>query len=220
LCLRVLQERSFVRVGGQEPVAFDARIVSTSLRPLGEAVREGRFREDLYFRLVVYPIRLPSLRERKEDLPLLVHHFLRKHGKETARPVEAITPEALVALQAYDWPGNVRELENAVRRAVLSARGPFLTTAEFPELGADERPRFLPRPYPEMPPLDFPPPSPQAAQPALALANVLVTLEDHERAAIAKALAATRGNIARAAERLRVPRSTLYRRIKSLGARA
>ncbi len=215
--LRVLQERALVRVGGAENVSFDARIVSTSTKPLGEAVREGRFREDLYFRVVVYPIRLPALRERREDVPLLVHHFIRKYRKETERPVEAITPEALSELVACDWPGNVRELENAVRRAVLSSRGPYLTTREFPDVVA-EAPRFLPRPYPESAPLDFPPPEPVAPAPAApSIVPALVTLEEHEKAAIRKALASTRGNVALAAGRLRVSRSTLYRRIKALG---
>ena len=129
--------------------------------------------------------------------------------------MEAITPEALVVLESYDWPGNVRELENVVQRAVLSARGPFLTTSELPALDAGAAPRFLPRPYPETHPLDFP--APAAVLPSAPEPRLLVTLEDHERAAIAKALAATRGNVARAAERLRVPRSTLYRRVKALG---
>jgi two-component system response regulator HydG len=217
--LRVLQERTFTRVGGADRVPIDVRIVSAAQRPLGEAVREGRFREDLFFRLVVYPIRLPPLRERKDDLPLLVHHFIRRFRSETKRPVETITPEALVRLAAYDWPGNVRELENAVQRAVLSTRGPFLTTAEFPDVDPLEAPRFGPRPYPaETPPADFPAPG-AAPEPRVPRTAALVTLEDHERAAIGKALAATGGNIKLAAERLEMPRSTLYRRIKALGVR-
>ncbi|MDL1949207.1 sigma-54-dependent Fis family transcriptional regulator, partial [Acidobacteria bacterium ACD] len=146
--LRVLQERTLVRVGGSERVPFDLRLVSATQRDLHDAVRQGRFREDLYFRVVVYPIRVPPLRDRRADLPLLVHHFIRKARAQTGRAVEAITPEALVRLEAHDWPGNVRELENAVQRAVVSARGPFLTTADFPDVEPSGVPRFGPRPYP------------------------------------------------------------------------
>jgi DNA-binding NtrC family response regulator len=117
---------------------------------------------------------------------------------------------------SYDWPGNVRELQNVVRRAVLAARGPYLTTREFPDLTVAS-PRFQPRPYPQTAAYEFPPPEAAPAGPALSAMPALVTLEEHERAAIRQALAATRGNVARAALRLRVPRSTLYRRIKALG---
>ncbi|MCK6685896.1 MAG: sigma-54 dependent transcriptional regulator, partial [Thermoanaerobaculia bacterium] len=120
--LRVLQERTLNRVGGAERIPFDLRLISATQRDLNELVREGKFREDLYFRVVVYPIRLPPLRDRKDDLSLLVHHFIRKFRERTGRPVEGITPEALVKLEAHDWPGNVRELENAVFRAVVAAR--------------------------------------------------------------------------------------------------
>ena len=146
--LRVLQEKTLVRVGGSETVPYNARLVSATQRDLTAAVQEGRFREDLYFRVVVYPLRLPPLRERTDDIPLLVHHFIRVFRASTGRAVEGITPEALVALEAYDWPGNVRELQNAVFRAVVSARGPFLTTADFPDLSPDRRPALPPAPLP------------------------------------------------------------------------
>jgi DNA-binding NtrC family response regulator len=215
--LRVLQEKTLVRVGGSETVPYNARLVSATQRDLTAAVREGRFREDLYYRVVVYPLRLPPLRERSEDVPLLVHHFIRVFRSSTGRAVEGITPEALVALEAYDWPGNVRELQNAVFRAVVSARGPFLTTADFPDLSPDRVPRYLPRPYP--PRAETPLPAvPQP--PAIAAAPRLVTMEDHERAAIQEALDASNGNVRAAAERLKVARSTLYRRIRALGLSA
>lgn len=221
--LRVLQERTLVTIGGTERIPFDTRLVSATQRDLHEAVREKRFREDLFFRVVVYPIRIPPLRERKEDLPLLVSHFIRKFRSRTNRPVEGITPEALLRLEAHDWPGNVREVENAVHRAVVAARGPFLTTTDFPDVQPTAPLRFGPRPYPERTPAvpgfsgpvpePPPPPSPPASQP-------LVTLEDHERAAIAHALSISGGNIKLAADRLKVARSTLYRRMKTLGLRA
>ncbi len=227
--LRVLQERTLVRVGGSERIPFDLRLISATQRNLQEAVREGHFREDLYFRVVVYPIRIPPLRERAEDLPLLVHHFIRKFREMTARPVEGITPEALMRLEAHDWPGNVRELENAVYRAVVAARGPFLTTADFPDVDPAGVPRFGPRPYlprsenfPSFPPPantpQTPAPAPVLTQPAVSqsVEKQPVTLEEHERAAILQALAAENGNIKAAADRLEVARSTLYRRIRAL----
>ncbi len=212
--LRVLQERTLVRVGGTDVVPFDTRLVSATQRDLHEAVRDGRFREDLYFRVVVYPIRLPALRERKEDLAVLVHHFIRRFRNTTGRPVEGVAPDALAHLERYDWPGNVRELQNAVHRAVVAARGPFLGAADFPDLGFPSLPRPAARPAPVLSPADA------AAPRNAATLQPLVTLEDHERAAITQALAAAGGSIKVAADRLRVARSTLYRRIRQLGIAA
>ncbi len=212
--LRVLQERTLHRIGGGESIPFDVRVVSATQRDLFDAVQKGHFREDLYFRVVVYPLRVPPLRDRREDLPLLVAHFLRKFRGRTAQLVDGITPEALVRLEAHDWPGNVRELENAIHRAMVSARGPFLTTADFPDVAPLAVPRLGPRPWPaepSAPPLPAPPPV-SAPRPALAL----VTLEDHERAAIQDALGVTHGNVKAAADRLKVARSTLYRRMRAL----
>ncbi len=216
--LRVLQEKTLVRVGGSETIPYNARLISATQRDLTAAVRQGTFREDLYFRVVVYPLRLPPLRERIEDIALLVHHFIRVFRATTGRPVEGITPEAIVTLEAYTWPGNVRELQNAVFRAVVSARGPFLTTADFPDLSPDRVPRYQPRPYPARP---DGPPTPAAGLPKAAIAAPgLVTMEDHERAAIQQALDAANGNVRAAADRLQVARSTLYRRIRALGLTA
>ena len=117
--LRMVQERSFDRVGGTRPVRVDLRLVAATNRDLEALVREGRFREDLYFRLAVFPIRIPPLRERPDDLVPLVEHFLLKFSGELARKDLAFSPEALERIREYHWPGNVRELENSIERAVI-----------------------------------------------------------------------------------------------------
>jgi two-component system response regulator PilR (NtrC family) len=116
--LRVLQERRYRRVGGTDEVAADIRVIAATNRDLGTMVRENTFREDLYYRLNVIPIRLPALRERTDDVPIIADHFLTKFTREMRKPVRGFTPEALAALMTYRWPGNVRELENVIERAV------------------------------------------------------------------------------------------------------
>jgi two-component system response regulator HydG len=122
--LRVLQERAFERVGGNETLKVDVRILAATNRDLTQLVREGRFREDLFYRLNVVSLRLPPLRERREDIPQLAEHFLQRFVSEAGRTIKGFTPEARAALVAYSWPGNVRELENAVERAVVLNAGP------------------------------------------------------------------------------------------------
>ena len=117
--LRVMQEREFMRLGGVETIRVDVRVVAATNIDLHRAVEEGRFREDLYYRLNVIAVQLPPLRQRKEDIPALVAHFTLKYSAENAKPVEGVTPEALQALMDYDWPGNVRELENVIERGVV-----------------------------------------------------------------------------------------------------
>ena len=126
--LRVLQEREFERVGGTKTISVDVRLIAASNRDLPSLIRAGRFREDLYYRLNVVPIEIPPLRERREDIPLLVAHFLRKYNAETGKRISEIHPDVMGMLSAYSWPGNVRELENAIERAVVLARGSVLTT--------------------------------------------------------------------------------------------
>jgi Nif-specific regulatory protein len=130
--LRVLQEREFERLGGKQTLKVDVRVLAATNRDLAREVREGRFREDLYYRLNVVPIHLPPLRERKEDVPLLAHHFLAKYSKENAKELRGFTPEAMARLTAFDWPGNVRELENAVERMVVMARGDVIELSDLP----------------------------------------------------------------------------------------
>jgi two-component system, NtrC family, response regulator AtoC len=130
--LRFLQEREFDRVGGVRPIHVDVRIVAATNRDLDVAVKEGRFREDLYHRLNVVPIMLPPLRARREDIPALAHHFLQRFAKEVKKDLSEISGEALGKLSAYDWPGNVRELANVIERAVVLGQGPEIAPHDLP----------------------------------------------------------------------------------------
>jgi two-component system response regulator HydG len=130
--LRVLQEKQFERVGGEETVEVDVRVVSTTHRDLKKAVEEGKFREDLFYRLHVVPFRVPSLRERREDIPLLVEHFMKKLGPRANPAVKRIDETALARLATYAWPGNVRELENAIEQALVFATGESIDVAALP----------------------------------------------------------------------------------------
>jgi DNA-binding NtrC family response regulator len=130
--LRFLQEREFERVGGVIPVSVDVRIIAATNRNLERSVKEGRFREDLYYRLNVVAIHLPPLRERKEDIAVLSQYFLRKHSVAVGRNITGISEEAFKKLEAYDWPGNVRELANVIERAVVLGSGPTITLEDVP----------------------------------------------------------------------------------------
>src|SRR5262249_13109454 len=131
--LRVLQERKFRRVGGTEEVDADIRIIAATNRDLGKMVADGQFREDLYYRINVIPVRLPALRERSDDIPLLAEHFVAKFAGQMNKPVHSISGAALACLQAHAWPGNVRELENAMERAVAFERTPSVLPDSLPE---------------------------------------------------------------------------------------
>jgi formate hydrogenlyase transcriptional activator len=126
MLLRALQERVIERVGGNEPVAVDVRVIAATNRDLHAAVADGSFRSDLFYRLNVFPVRVPPLRERREDIPALAEHFLRVFARKMSRAVTAIAPRSLELLSAYHWPGNVRELEHLIERAVIVARGEVL----------------------------------------------------------------------------------------------
>src|SRR5262249_57281300 len=153
--LRALQEREFDRVGGTAPVKVDVRVIAATNRDLAAEVREKRFREDLHYRLNVFPVRLPPLRERPDDIPLLVHFLVGKFAPQVGRRLDGVTRATMQRLQAYPWPGNVRELENVLERAIILATGPTL------DIGAD----LLPAPAPlagERPGADDAPPDPAA----------------------------------------------------------
>jgi Nif-specific regulatory protein len=135
--LRVLQEREFYRVGGTRPIRTDVRVVAATNRDLEEAARDRSFRQDLYFRLNVVSVNMPSLRDRREDIPALAEHFLQKHARKVKRGVTGISPEAAACLRRYDWPGNVRELENAIERAVVLGATESIVREDLPEAVAE-----------------------------------------------------------------------------------
>ena len=131
--LRVLSEdRAFERVGGNSPIKVDVRLVAATNRNLEKLVQEGKFRDDLLFRLSVVPITLPPLRQRKEDIPLLVNAFIKTFAEENSKPVAGITPEAMQAILAYDWPGNVRKLRSAIEHGVVMTNGPKIGLRDLP----------------------------------------------------------------------------------------
>jgi DNA-binding NtrC family response regulator len=187
--LRVLQERRFYRVGGSEEVPVDVRVIAATNKDLMEEVRQGRFRDDLYYRLNVIEIGLPPLRERREDIPLLAEHFMERIGHELGKEIGSIAPGALKLLLGYDWPGNVRELQNAIERAIVTCRNGLLDEADFAFLNHRSGPE---RPW-EVP--DVP-------------------LNELERRAIIAALERRQGNIKETANALGIDRSTLYDKLK------
>ncbi len=201
--LRVLQERSLVRVGGTKAIDLDVRVISASNRDLQQMVDDGTFRQDLYYRLVVYPIELPPLRDRRDDIPQLVEHFVDKHARDAGRRIERVQPEAMRRLQDHDWPGNVRELENVIHRAML-------VTADR-EIAADDLPPTLGGTRGEASEDD----GATAAVEAVVTGDE--TLEDLERRAIERALEQFGDNLSDAARRLGIGRSTLYRKIEQYG---
>ncbi len=218
LLLRVLQSGELQRVGGSETVRVDVRVVAATNRDLREEVRLGRFREDLFYRLNVFHIEVPALRERREDIPLLAEHFLRRYAIKHRRGVRAIHPAALARLVAWDWPGNVRELEHTVERAVLVEPGDELTEASLPDVvrGLPTRPpRLAPAPAPD--PAAPAPVSPAPPAGAAPPTDLHAQLEAFERGLLRAALDAEGGVQARAARRLGISKSNLSYRLQRLG---
>src|ERR1700751_4660535 len=195
--LRVLQDRKFMNLGGVHELQVDVRIIAATNVDLRQLVREGKFREDLFYRLNVITIDLPPLRQRKEDIPLLVDFFLSKYSEENERPYRRITPEGLRPLVAYSWPGNVRELENVVERAVVLSSGI--------EIGSELLPDHMVGRGSTMPVMEHRPD-----------ASLFDILEDCERRIITDMLEKCNWNQTEAAERFRVPLSTLNQKIKRL----
>src|SRR5256714_4158472 len=138
--LRAIQESEFERVGGVKTTRVEVRLIAATSRDLTKEIAAGRFREDLYYRLNVIPIQLPPLRERREDIPLLVAHFLQKFGKDLGKQARGVAPEAMIVLERYHWPGNIRELENVLERAIVLGAGDMLGIESLPETLRRERP--------------------------------------------------------------------------------
>ncbi len=195
--LRVLQDRKFMHLGGVQELQVDVRIIAATNVDLRQHSREGRFREDLYYRLNVITIDLPPMRQRREDIPLLVDHFIRKFAEENERPVRQIAPEALRVLLEYGWPGNVRELENVVERAVVLSSGPTVTLDLLPDhiVGRGAALQMLEH---------------------RADASLFDIVEECERRIINDMLEKCHWNQTEAAERFKIPLSTLNQKIKRL----
>lgn len=193
--LRVLEERNFERVGGQERIETDVRVIGATNRDLRKLVEEGSFREDLYYRLYVVSIRIPPLRERPADIPLLANHYIRVYGEENGRQVEGLTPDALDLLVGYHWPGNVRELRNVIERMVVMGRGNRLSVRDLPVNVREE------------------------STGAAGRIPTGLSLEETEKQMILRALKACEGNRTRAAQQLGISRRTLHRKLNEYDLR-
>src|SRR6202453_5030451 len=213
--LRVIQEREFMRLGGTDTIKVDVRILAASNEDLTNLVREGRFREDLFHRLNVISLKLPPLRDRKEDIPLLVEKFLEQYCKENGKPLRTFSSGALRLLMDYDWPGNVRELENVVERAVVLATLESMDADILPEaIRTREIVRGVRLQLNEfLPPL----PGEIGARSSVPPPSLFEILEEVERRIIVDMLERTNWNQTEAAERFQVPLSTLNQKIKRLG---
>ena len=194
--LRVLQEREFEPIGSSETVKVDTRIITATNKNLEEEVRANRFREDLYYRINVVNLNVPSLRDRREDIPLLVDFFLKRYAKKNHRNLKGFTPKAMDLLMRYDWPGNIRELENVVERSVIMMRGDFITPDEFPGVLKSLDPEYE-----------------QISAEMLSGKS----LKEMEKAMIMRTLQETDGNRTRAAEILGISRRSLQLKLKEYG---
>ncbi len=203
--LRVMSEQhAFERVGGNQTLRADARVIAATNKNLEKLVREGKFRDDLFFRLNVVRITMPPLRERKEDIPLLVHGFLRHFCKVNDKPLLELTADAMNALLIYDWPGNVRELRTAIEHGVVMASGSKITIRDLPMAVRQAAGAALPRGIP--------------AARAFGEKTSPLDLHETERKLILQALAGSNGNVTAAAKKLGISRRTLHRKINEMNA--
>ena len=229
--LRALQEGEIDPVGGKRPVKVDVRIISATNRDLSDLTREGLFREDLYYRLNVFPIFVPPLRQRHEDVPALARHFIARFAAEENKPVSGLTPEAGDLIEHFKWPGNVRQLENTIFRAVVLCDGPVLDVCDFPQIaaamGVDSQVRRhvtqhahtmgepvqpVSAPVRATAPMDAP-----YALSATDTGGHMRKLEEMESQIIRMAISRYDGHMSEVARRLGIGRSTLYRKLKELG---
>ena len=227
--LRALQEGEIDPIGAKRPVKVDVRIVSATNRNLAEQVKGGRFREDLFYRLNVYPIEAPALRERRDDVPALVDAFVRRFNVEEGKRIAGATPEAMQLLKAFDWPGNVRQLENAVYRAIVLTDGALLQPHDFPAVSGLQPPSpasaasaaheggATPRPEAPTPSAQAGESAPDAPVRILDETGHLRTLDEIERDLIQLAIEVYAGRMTEVARRLGIGRSTLYRKIREQG---
>ena len=203
--LRVIsEERAFERVGGNQTLRADVRLIAATNKNLETLVRDGKFRDDLFFRLNVVRITMPPLRERKDDIPLLAHSFLRHFAKINQKPIADLTPEAMNALLTYNWPGNVRELRTAIEHGVVMATAAKVTLRDLPGAVRQAAGASLPR----------------GISPAKAFGEKASALDLHEteKRLILQALATTKGNVTAAAKKLGISRRTLHRKINEMNA--
>jgi DNA-binding NtrC family response regulator len=239
--LRAIQEGEVEPVGARKTVKVDVRIVSATNRDLIADVKAGRFREDLFYRLHVFPITVPPLRDRPADIPALCRHFLARFAAEEGKRIRLITPEALRMLAAFPWPGNIRQLENTLFRAVVLAEGDTIGLAEFPQISAlvafqgpdhagmpnhageplvpdFDQPVALPDPFADHPAASaMAPPAPADALALLDASGEVRPLEELEAELIRYAITHYRGQMSEVARRLQIGRSTLYRKLEALG---
>ncbi len=192
--LRVLQERDFTRVGGEEVISVDVRIIAATNKDLARLVKEGRFREDLYYRLNVITLLVPPLRDRREDIPLLAEHFLKKFAGKNDKQLKGFTPQAMDRLVKHSWPGNVREIMNTIESAVVLSSSPYLTEEDLP-LTREFREDAVHSP----------------------VIGTDLNLEEIEKATILKTLETVRGNKSEAARKLGITRATLHKKLKRYG---
>ncbi len=191
--LRVLQEKEFLRVGGVKPIKVDVRVISATNKDLESLIREGKFREDLFYRLNVISLFIPPLRERKSDIPLLVEHFIKKYNKYTNKKFAGIEDEAMEMLLNHSWPGNVRELENVIERAIVLGEEPIIRKKDiFISLKIEDKD-------------------------GVKMEGLKTSIEEDERRAIEKAIEEAKGNITKASSSLGLKRTTLYYKMKKYG---
>jgi len=207
--LRAIQESEFERVGGVKTTRVEVRLVAATSRDLSKEIAAGRFREDLYYRLNVVPIHLPALRERREDIPLLVEHFRQKYNARLKKSVEKVEEDALAGLAAYSWPGNIRELENVLERTILFAEGKTIRASDLPASLRQGQPAAEPSP------LGFAPGSPPGPLKEIVRGQVQAI----ERDLIIRGLEVTGGNVTRTARMLKISRKSLQMKMKEFGLR-